>query len=308
VRALCLLLVLAGSVLGGEPVTGGYAGAYTRMGVDARSSALAGALVADINPGYLALTNAASTVYVDKREMGLSYQALALGRSIESISLAMHLPPAAAASVSYLRVADHDIQGRDRYGQRTEKLAYSEQMIVLTFAAYLTKRFSVGLNFKRLLIKLHEEDAKGFGVDLGMLYQFDNGLGFAVNVKNISGSYVWKVAAGDQERQYSDRFPLIASIGCSYPWQTLVLLAQADVIGFDAETEYHVSVNHRIGIEKAFAEKYFLRGGLDYTTPAFGLGMLYSMRRSNDSRIDYTLLFGRSGEGFGHLFTLMLKL
>ena len=76
-RTLGILIVL--TLLRAEgPAIGGYAVAFSQIGSNARSAALAGALVADINSGFLAFTNPASLVHVQGRELGLSLMTLPL--------------------------------------------------------------------------------------------------------------------------------------------------------------------------------------------------------------------------------------
>ena len=88
-RPVPALLIMVTGLWAGGPATGGYPGAFARVGYDARSMALACALLADINSGFLALTNPASTVHVQKRELGLSYLSLPLDRHLQSPSPAV---------------------------------------------------------------------------------------------------------------------------------------------------------------------------------------------------------------------------
>ncbi|MCH8327368.1 MAG: hypothetical protein IID15_02430 [Candidatus Marinimicrobia bacterium] len=54
---------------------------------------LGSALAADINSGFLAITNPASVVYHRRREFGLSYLYLPLDRSVQTLNFAIALPP-----------------------------------------------------------------------------------------------------------------------------------------------------------------------------------------------------------------------
>ena len=166
-RLIPVLLMAVSVLWGGGPATGGYAGAFARIGGDARNVALAGALVADVNSGHLALTNPASLVYVQRREVGLSYTALPLDRSLQGLSLALSLPPMAAAGISYQRAGDDNIQGRNNIGEATEVLTYNENMLVLSFANRLSPAISLGLSAKVLWVNLAEEGSRGFGLDGG---------------------------------------------------------------------------------------------------------------------------------------------
>ncbi len=292
---------------------GGYAGTFTRMGTNARAMALAGALVADLNTGYLALTNPASLTYVDRRELGLSYIALPLDRSLQSISVAFFLPPTAAVSVSYLRAGDDQIQGRNSIGQRTGALTYAEQMPVLSFANQITRTISVGMNAKLLFIDLAGESTKGLAIDLGFLYRRESGLGLAVRAENVTGSYSWKVAAENGERVYSEYLPLIISSGVHLPWRQFSLFTQLDVVypRFPQDDQIAMGdpiLQFRVACETLVEDHLYVRGGWDTTAPTLGLGLQYAVLNTADSRVDYSLLMARGREGFGHFFTWIFSL
>lgn len=299
-RAVSALLIMVTGLWAGGPATGGYPGAFARVGYDARSMALAGALVADINSGYLALTNPASTVHVQKRELGLSYLSLPLDRNLQSLSLAFHLPPTAAAGISYLRAGDDHIQGRNSVGERTERLAYAEQMAILTFANRLGPTFSMGISFKRLWIDLDEEGAKGFGIDFGMLYHTPGGFNLALSIQNVTGAYAWKVPTSEGENVYDEQLPRIIGIGARAPWRHFTFFGQTDLV---MPAQESVIVVTRLAMEDRLGERYFLRLGLEHTTLTMGVGMRYAVRRPLDSGVDYSLSLGKNGEGLGHIFT-----
>ena len=312
-RRIAVLLLAASGLWAGGPPTGGYAGAFARIGADARTVALAGALVADINAGYLALTNPASMVYVQRREVGMTYMSLPLDRSIQGLTLATRLPPSAAVGISYLRAGDNNILGRNSIGQSTEMLAYSENMIALSFANRLGPALSLGLNAKLLFVNLGEEDATGFGLDIGLLYHRPNGLNFALRVRNFTGAISWRVAASQGERAYIDDLPTIVSAGARLPWRHFTFFGQVDLVVPKVRINEKVAyVNpipvFRLAVEDRFWDRYFIRGGLDHTTPTFGIGLRYSIRNPHDSRVDYSLSLGKASEGIGHLFTWVFSL
>lgn len=307
--AILLLLTSLPAVDG----MGGYAGVFTRLGTNARAMAMAGALVADLNPGYLALTNPASATYVDRRELGLSYIALPLDRSLQSISLAFFLPPTAAVGVSYLRAGDDQIQGRNSIGQRTGNLTYAEQMAVLTFANQITRTISVGMNAKMLFINLADESTKGFAIDLGLLYRRESGLSLAFRAENVTGSYSWKVAAENGERVYSEYLPLIVSGGFRLPWRQFALFTQLDAVYPRLPKDGGIAmadpiIQFRVASEILIEERLFVRGGWDTTAPTLGIGLQYAVLNVADSRVDYSLLMARGREGFGHFFTWVFNL
>ncbi len=292
---------------------GGYAGAPLRLGTNARSVALAGALVADLNPGYPAFTNPAGATYVTRGEVGLSYIALPLDRSLQTVSTAFFLPPTAAVGLSYLRAGDDQIQGRNSIGQRTGDLVYTEQFALLTFANQLTPTISVGLNAKLLLIALADEDSKGFAIDVGFLYRRASGLSLAARIENLTGSYSWRVAAESGEKTYDDYLPLILSGGTRLPWRQFYFFTQLDLVYPRISQDQGIALADpillfRAAVETLVEERLFVRGGWDGSAPSLGVGLQYAVRKRADSRVDYSLLLGRGREGFGHLFTWVFSL
>ncbi len=312
-RRFLVLCMAVSSLFGEGPAVGGYTGAFIRLGSDARSMALAGALVADINSGFLALTNPASLVFVQRREVGLSYMSLPLDRSLQGLGLALGLPPTAAAGVSYLRAGDDNIQGRNSIGQTTGQLTYNENMAVLSFANRLRANLSMGLNAKLLFINLAEESSWGFALDLGLLYSRPSGFHLAFNAQNVTGSYSWKVAASPGERIYQDYLPLIIQTGVRLPWRHFTFFLQGDAVAPKIKEGNRVFYGRvvpvfRVAIEDLLRDQYFLRIGFENTTFTMGLGLRYTIRHQYDGRVDYSLSLGKAAEGMGHLFTWVFSL
>jgi hypothetical protein len=299
-RILILLLVLAGSAFSQRPATGGYPGAFARLGSNARDVALGGALVADVNTGFLALTNPASLVYHQRREAGLSYLALPLGRSVQSVGLAFALPPTAAAGITYLRAGDDDIQARNSIGERLGTVSYSEQQIGLSFSNRLSAHISMGLTAKYLVQTLVDEVSRGFGIDLGLMYRRPSGLSAALRVENVTGAYNWKIDDAENSRDYVERLPVIFSLATRVPVRHYTIFAQADAIMPEQGGVVNI---FRAAIEDHIGDRLFVRAGLNHLTPTAGVGLLFSIWDPLDSHLDYSLSLGRAGEGLGHLFS-----
>ena len=304
-RTILILLAMSSALFGQRPLTGGYPGAFMRIGSNARDVALGSALAADINSGFLAITNPASVVYHRRREFGISYLYLPLDRSVQTLNFAIALPPTAAASLSYIRAGDNNIIGRNSIGKKTGKVAYSEQAIGLTFSNRLTRHISFGLTAKVLLQTLDMFSSQGFGIDVGLLYRRPSGLSAAIRVENVTGAYVWSIEEAQDSRDYSERLPRLLSGALRIPWWHFVLYAQVD--GFFPEDGGVVNI-YRLGIEDKIGEKLFIRGGMNHLTPTAGAGLIFSLREEHDSSVDYSLSLGRSGEGLGHIFSWVFSL
>ena len=304
-RTFLILAVLAAVASGQRPRTGGYPGAFMRIGVNARDLALGGALAADVNAGFLAVTNPASVVHHGGREFGMAYLYLPLDRSIQSMNIAIALPPTAAASFTYIRAGDNNIMGRNSIGEETENVPYSEQALGLTFSNRLTGNISFGLTAKVLLQTLDVVKSRGFAIDFGILYRRPSGLSAAIKLENATGAYAWRVEEAQENREYSENLPRILAGAIRVPWWRYVFYAQVD--GFFPEQGGTVNI-YRFGIENKIGDQLLLRGGLNHLTPTVGLGLLFSLREDKDSSVDYSLSLGRSGEGLGHIFSWVFSI
>ncbi len=238
---------------------------------------------------------------------------LPLDRSLQSLSLALRLPPSAAVGLSYLRADDDNIQGPNSIGEPTQILTNSENMVVLSFANHLSQTISMGLNTKVLFINLDDEASTGFGIDLGLIYHRPSGFNLALKVQNVTSAYSWKVAASMGERNYVDYLPIILSVGTRLPWYHFTFFGQTDIVVPKTKVGGEVTYGSvvpvfRLAVEDILGERYFLRGGLENTTPTLGVGLRYSIRRPYDSRVDYSLSLGKTGEGIGHLFTWVFSI
>ena len=232
---------------------------------------------------------------------------------MHSLVLALGLPPSAAVGISYLRAGDDNIQGRSSIGEPTETLTYSENMLVLSFANSLSATLSIGLNTKLLFMNLEEEDSRGFGLDIGLFYHGPKGFNTALSVQNITGSYSWKVAASQGERNYVDYFPMIVSAGFRLPWRHFTFFGQTDAMIPKVKEEEQISYGQpepvfRFAVEDLLLDRYYIRGGFEHLTPTLGAGLRYSLRQPYDSRVDYSLSLGKTGEGFGHFFSWVFSL
>ncbi len=303
-RRLFILLLLASVLTAADGNGGGYAGAFSRYATDARSAALAGATVADINSGNLTFANPASLVFVTKLDLGLSYMSLPLDRSIQSGTLAFRLPPTAAAAVSFVGAGDDNIVGRNSIGQETEIFTYYEYLLSLSFANKIGKYLSMGFNANLLNIALAGESSSGFSLDFGMLLYHPRGYAVGFNASNISGSYAWRIGNSDDERSYTEYLPKIISIGARLPLLHFAFLGQFDIFMPD---EGEISYIPRLAVEDVLNDRYFLRLGAQGREYSLGGGLAFTMKEVSDSRVDYSLTLNNRREGFGHLFTWVFK-
>jgi len=171
-------------------------------------------------------------------------------------------------------------------------------VIGLTYSRMLTDRIAVGATVKLVSETIGRSSAMGVGLDAGVQYSFApdsplNGLKFAVALKNLGPSMQYNgadlersvtvpnTAANSPIRQLrfntqEFELPSTLDLGISYE------LHLADVNRFTVNTIFQNSNfgsdEYRGGLEYAFSEQIFLRGGYVYsvsqgneTTTIFGM-------------------------------------
>ncbi|MBC8213742.1 MAG: hypothetical protein ISR90_05905 [Candidatus Marinimicrobia bacterium] len=310
-KIILLILVLS---IGKSEFGGGYAGAPMRYGSNAREIALAGALIAESNTGFHQFSNPALLPNVDNIEFGVSYFQMSLDRSIQLLTVNRKLPPKAGAGLSIFRAGVDNIQGRDYYGNKTEMLSSNDIYGMLSFGVSFTSKVSAGLNlkimFNELLAKYDELSPKfnsqGIGLDFGFLYNFSNKLSFGGKYSNILAGTTWKVDLDDQQKSYEEQLPQILSAGIKYQIiPEAKLLVQWDGI---RSADHEFESKYRVGLEYIYDGIFMLRSGLNNFSPTFGFGLIISAWNQKNIQMDYSLDYGRRGEGLSHNFSWWMEM
>ena len=293
---------------------GGYPGSGFKYGTNAREIALAGALVAETNTGFHQYSNPALLPNIKKMEFGTSYFNMSLDRSIQLLAVNKKLPPKAGAGLSIFRAGVDNIQARDYYGNKTDILSSSDIYGMLSFGVSFTSKVSAGFNlkimFNELLAKYDDLSPKfnsqGIGLDFGLLYNFSDKLSFGGKYSNILAGTTWKVNLDDLQKSYEEQLPQILSAGMKYQiLPEIKLLAQWDGIksyghGFESK--------HRFGLEYVYGNRFVLRAGLHKLSPTLGFGVGIPIWDKNILQLDYSLDYGRRGEGLSHNFSWWMEI
>ena len=181
-------------------------------------------------------------------------------------------------------------------------------VVGLTYSRMLTDRISVGATVKVINESIARTTATGFGFDAGVQYSFATdsplkGLKFAVALKNLGPTM--KFDGADLERTVevpnsaansptrplrfaSQAFELPATLdlGISYDYTV------ADVNRFTVNTVFQNSNfgsdEYRAGLEYAFSEQIFLRGGYAYipTVQAEAISSIFGMSAGAGFNLD----------------------
>lgn len=213
-------LLLCGTLAGVSETVyaqGGGAGAFSRLGFDARGVAQGNALVAssasDVSPYY----NPALLPAVSGQRVSGSTAVLAYDRQWQSLEFTTPLGPTAGVGVGLIHGGVRDIDGRTPDGTHTEMLSTDEYAVSVSFGNEFTDHLRLGVN-----LTLYQSDlvpdanpVRGFGVDLGVTYRLSPRLQVAGAVTDLLAKYDWS-SSSTGGRGHVDRFPLRIRVGGSY--------------------------------------------------------------------------------------------
>ncbi len=284
-----LVLVLSLTVPFCAFAQGGYAGAFLRNGLAARSEAMGRAYVAMAEGNEAAFYNPASVAFFPQRELTTSVRVMSLDRTFAYLSFGLPIRPAPDSSgrvmngglnLSWIHASVDNISARDFDGEEYATLSNSENAFSLSFALQPNPRLAVGLTGKVVLNRLPgvtREDGtlstSSFGFDFGAMLQPMPGVRVGVTATNVNLKYTWKTEeVYERGTQNIDKFPRGVRIGVAVsrikPWLTVA----ADF----EKRQFRDSTVHlgAIANVKALGQ---LRLGLNDGQPTFGAGYRFGL-------------------------------
>ncbi len=297
--ACALMISLAGSpLMGGDREAGGYAGAYLRMPVSARSAGLGNAVGSLPGTAESFIENPALPAQINARYFGSSFQFLTLDRSLHMVHLAFPLPPSAGLAVAWVHAGVSNIEERDFSNRVTGELQTSQDAVYLGFANRIWKSLSVGINAKIFIDQLPEVTATGFGMDVGVYVSIPENLSLGFSVKDVSSKINWNTNdIYEFGSQRTDTYPTLYQFSGSYRYKDILLLTASYRGSFDIYPTFHAGLEIKAGDHFAF------RGGVDNRMPVLGVSTAYTVLGNISTRIDYAFLTGRHNEGISHAFS-----
>ena len=305
--------------------SGGYAGSGFRYGSNAREFSLAGALVADKTPGFYAFSNPALLQFARSSQFGLSYQSMALNRSIQSFSFVKYLPPTGGVGLAVLRAGTEKIQGRNAMNEFTGTFSAQEIQWIISFGVSFGSHMALGINIKTFFSSVAPEiidvqSSKGIGWDIGFLYKLHRHLTFGGVFDNLNGSYNWKLTKGDDQDSYEELLPQTMKLGIIYTgYRGISIHFQEDMV---STTGKYINYRSRLGVEYRLSNNMKLRGGLKQARgalisdekffginlkPSFGIGIPLKIWQRQYVQLDYAFDPGSVGEGLSHLFSFSME-
>jgi hypothetical protein len=266
---------------------GGYAGAFLRMGFEARSKALGDAFTAMPEGAVSGMYNPALLPHLKTRQVIVSYSFLPLDRNLNYIGIAIPIRPKAKGadgssplnagiSMGWVNSGVNNIDGRDGSGNHTGMLSNSENAFYMSFAISPTPILSIGVSGKVLYNRIPdiaEENSaltsNGFGIDVGAYLNPYPGLMLGLAIRDNMSKYSWNTdSVYDRGTSTIYKFPRAVRLGAAYriPKQWLLFVA-------DYETSDVQNPRFHFGVEMTYQQIGALRLGMDHDKPTFGLGV-----------------------------------
>lgn len=294
---------------------------FLKIGVDARGSAMGGAFTAmtgDIsqsfwNPAGLAHLEGIQTMFVNSPWLAeTNFNFMAFAFNIPGVGVL-------GASVTSLMVPEDIVRTVDQPEGTGEFFEAGDLAVTFSYAKQLSDRFSIGGNVKFIQQKIWHANAQAIAADLGAVFISPfKGIRVGASISNfgndmtLDGRDLRISVDPDQQNEgnvefinalyETDGFPLPLLFRVGIAGELLNKGKTRLSFGLDALHPNDNTESINAGLEFAFAETFFIRGGYstlfrDATEEGLniGAGILYRLAGTNTKlKVDYSYSdFGR---------------
>jgi long-subunit fatty acid transport protein len=301
-----LLLISLASLACGANGDGGYAAAFSRMGLSARALGMGGAFVAVADDGFASSFNPAGLVQLKRPTFSASYRFMSLDRKLSYVSYQQPIKGGAAVGLYWINAGVSNVEARDYEGKVTGELTNHENLVNFNFAKRIIQQFSVGLNIRYSQSNLANLDANTVGFDLGVLFTPYEKIRIGLAADNIGMKYSWNSGKYWQEfdqvgTDTKDDFPLNFKLGGSY-----LLLKDRLLLSAQGDKNSKQSARMHFGAE--FWGVKYLAGRLGYNDGSFtfGLGINYKVK-SIIFGVDYAYISNQVGTDADNLVSMGIE-
>ncbi len=270
---------------------------FLRAQISPRPAALSGAYTAIGNDVQAIYYNPAGFVQLKSHQASFTYVNWFENIRMQNVSLAFKLDPRFAVAFGFSYMGMPEIQGKDRFGQETEKLHVNSSILQLNLAYKIYPSFFLGMGVKYFRDNLAGYVGSGMALDFGFFME-------TIIPRMTIGASVQNFGNKIRYDQQEEAIPLTYRLGIGYTIPQLFLRVAVD--GFRS-----LDQNWRLatGLEFFYKNFIFLRMGnnwlnnqLNDLQPTFGAGFNPSAKLS----IDYTF-YNHQQLGFTHRIGLSFR-
>ncbi len=234
--ALVGLLLLSAITLSGEYKS---VAPYMKMGVGAKAMGMGGTGTAVVNNVTAGYWNPAGLTKIKLKHFEFTSMYTNfddnLDKKVYYSSFGMNFA-AGSFAVSWINAGDDDFKGYDETGTPTGSFTASDNNISVSYAS-LYKNFRYGATCKMYLSSYENSDEKGFGLDLGMIWDVNDYMSFGMMGRDIYGDYT-----------SDERIPIQFNIGASiYPIRGLTIASDFRKEEYSDDTEVHFGAEYWTG-------------------------------------------------------------
>lgn len=302
--------------------------------VGARSIATAGAFIANTTGVEAIYYNPAGLAVSGKSELMISYMDYLADLNVTYLAAAANLGEFGAIGFTYKSLDFGDIPVTTVEAPDGTGASYSPGFytVGLTYSKVITDRVAFGVNFKYIHEGIMSTSAEGAALDFGVQYTFSNNLFLGVAVKNIGTN----MSYSGQDLQVKTNVPnsrpgsqpgAFTPVTEEFQIPSYFELSMAYRFDFNAENNLLLGTSFRnnnamedqviFGMEYAFMQNFFLRGGYDLLMQnmddhtfgfTFGAGVNYSLSDNLGFVFDYAYREVKEFPDPNHIFTLKLAL
>ncbi len=323
--------------------SGGFSGAYTRMGFGARGMAMGNAMGTISQEGVFSHYNPALASYSVGNQIDIGTALMSFDRSLHSFNVTFPLPPSAGLNIGLLNANVYDIDGRTSSGYHTEMLSTHEFQLFAAFGISVNPRLRLGAAAKLHYAKFYDsiDKTSGAGFDIGMIAEPVTNWRLGFTIQDLISEYSWNTSPlygtlGGRSR--NDALPVRFRMSSSYHFTASGLLLSSEFEILRLESEYQrfqhaggsvppqnttitesvttSSRQFRIGASWEAHERITLRGGweildLDFVKETHKLSAGFSVHLPYDAMnpsVDYAFVREPLGISGMHVLTLRLSL
>lgn len=286
----------------------GTAAPYLRQGIHARYVAMGQAGTATVDDSSAVYWNPA--VISRLKEPGVTAQTALLGNDQSWQYLGLIYPIQSANGskygfgfgwLSYSAGKDLEYRTANRL-EPTYLFDDHQSTIMVSLASDIGAAFHLGVNAKFLMHHLDDDDANGFGLDLGFWQSVNDQIAWGVMVQDLFSSIKWP-------SEHQDKLPLLIRPGVR--WQGLnqtLILAVEGTLALDNRNEQLGPLAYHLGAEYRLVPAMAVRLGLNDNQLTTGLGWRFQLNPMLILGLDYAFAWEKvETAGHRHLFSLEMK-
>lgn len=192
----------------------------------------------------------------------------------------------------------NNIEIRNVPGPALAVFASRNAAISIATSYRINSSLSFGLTGKYLYEKILIDEATGFGLDVGALYQTPFHINLAIAINNMGSM--------DKLREESSKLPTIVRLGGAYEVTINsldgILTAVSEIVKFTGENDLHGQFGVEFNYKNSFAVRTGYQTGYEAKNFATGIGIKYDVLR-----IDYAYVPFRYTLGSTHTISIGLE-